>query len=97
MQCPIILKAFFQYLGRFSNALNYFDKYYLLILTMTTESLAAIAKMSAHDATPGQAFSTAVFILSMTSKPLAEFLFAFEFFSPVKVAVSSRSTDPSQP
>lgn len=69
----------------------------ICILTRTTESLAAIARMSAQDTTPGHAFSTAVFILSMTSNPLAEFKLAFAVFSPVKLEVSSKSNEPSQP
>lgn len=64
---------------------------------MTTESRAAMARMSAHETMPGQAFSTAVFISSITSNPLAEFLLGFAFFSPVKLAVSSSSNDPSHP
>lgn len=67
------------------------------LLTMTTESLAETAKMSAHDTTPGHAFSTAVFILSMTSNPLAEFRLGFAVFSPVKLDVSSNSNEPSHP
>ena len=62
-----------------------------------TESLAAMAKMSAHDIIPGQIFSTAVFIWSITSNPRSEFLFGKAFFSPVKVEVSSSKTDPSHP
>jgi hypothetical protein len=34
---------------------------------------------------------------SITSNPLAEFLFGAAFFSPVNVAVSSNKMDPSQP
>lgn len=64
---------------------------------MTTESLAAMAKMSAHETTPGQAFSTTVFIWSITSNPRSESLFGIAFFSPVKVDVSSSKTDPSHP
>lgn len=64
---------------------------------MTTESLAVMAKISAQETTPGQTFSTAVLILSMTSKPLAEFLFGIAFFSPVKFDVSSRNKEASQP
>ncbi|KAH0470498.1 hypothetical protein IEQ34_000221 [Dendrobium chrysotoxum] len=64
---------------------------------MTTESLAVMAKISAQETTPGQAFSTAAFILSITSNPLTDWLFGPAFFSPVKLGVSSRSKDPSQP
>jgi hypothetical protein len=61
------------------------------------ESLAAMASISAHETTPGHAFSTADFMLSMTSNPLAEFWFGAAFFSPVKEDVSSSKSDPSHP
>lgn len=64
---------------------------------MATESLAAMARMSAQDTTPGHALSTWAFILSMTSNPLAEFLLGTAFFSPVMLDVSSRSREPSHP
>lgn len=64
---------------------------------MATESREATANMSAHETTPGHAFSTADLILSTTSKPLAEALFGTAFFSPVKLDVSSRRIDPSHP
>lgn len=67
------------------------------ILTIITASLAARAKMSTHDTTDGQAFSTSAFMLSITSYPLAELRFGKAFFSPLKFTVSSRSTEPSQP
>ena len=51
------------------------------ILTIATESRAATAKISAHDTTPGQEFSTEVLMLSTTSKPLAELLFGAANFS----------------
>lgn len=65
--------------------------------TITTASLAVMAKMSAHETTPGHAFSTAAFILSTTSNPLTEFLLGVAVFSPVNVDVSSSNNDPSQP
>lgn len=64
---------------------------------MTTESLAAMARTSAHETTPGQAVSTLDFISSTTSNPLTEFAFGAAFFSPMKEDVSSRSTEPSHP
>lgn len=67
------------------------------ILTITTESLAVITKMSAQDTTPGHSFSTAAFIWSMTPNPLTELLLGVAVFSPLKVAVSSNSNDASQP
>ena len=69
----------------------------ILILTKTTPSRAASAKMSAQDTVALQLASTRVLIVSITSKPLAEFRFGPAFFSPVKVAVSSSSIDASQP
>lgn len=63
----------------------------------TTPSLAAMARISAQDTVLLQAASTRVLIVSMTSNPLAEFRFGNAFFSPVKVGVSSRSIDASQP
>lgn len=68
------------------------------ILTKTTPSLAAMARISAQDTVlPPQAASTRVLMVSMTSNPLAEFRFGNAFFSPVKVGVSSSSIDASQP
>lgn len=65
---------------------------------MATESLAAIAKISAHDTTGRlQALSTAALISSTTSKPLIELRFGSAVFSPTKKGVSSSRTDPSQP
>lgn len=64
---------------------------------ISTESLAAMAKISAQETTPGQTFSTADLMLSTTSNPRAEFRFGLAFFSPVNEDVSSSSTDPSQP
>lgn len=66
-------------------------------LTITTESRAAMVTISAHETTPGHAFSTLVFILSTTSNPLSELLLGPAVFSPVKDEVSSRRTDPSHP
>lgn len=66
-------------------------------LTKATPSRAATARMSAHETVALQAASRRVLMASITSKPLAEFLFGPAFFSPVNVAVSSSSTDPSQP
>lgn len=62
-----------------------------------TPSRAASAKISAHETVPLQAASTLDLIVSITSKPLIEFLLGNAFFSPVKEVVSSRSTDASQP
>ncbi|WVY93865.1 hypothetical protein V8G54_032953 [Vigna mungo] len=62
-----------------------------------TASLAATAKMSAQETTPWHMFSNLDFMLSITSKPLRELAFGNEFFSPVKVSVSSNNTDASHP
>lgn len=62
--------------------------------TKSTASLAAIASISAHETTPLHALSTAVLMVSTTSKPLAEFKFAPANFSP---SVPSRRTDASHP
>ncbi|CAA7392915.1 unnamed protein product [Spirodela intermedia] len=64
---------------------------------MTVESRAAIARMSAHDTTPGHTFSTRDLIRSMTENPRTELLLGLAVFSPIKFPVSSRSIDPSQP
>ena len=66
-------------------------------LTMTVESRAAIATISAHETTPGQAFSTLDLISSITLNPLTDPTLGLAVFSPVKEEVSSRSMDPSQP
>lgn len=63
----------------------------------TIPSLVASARISAHDTVALQEASTLVLMVSITSKPLAEFLFGPAFFSPVNVAVSSNKIDPSQP
>jgi len=64
---------------------------------MTTLSLAAMARMSAQETTPGHTFSTADLTASMTSKPRTEPLLGVAIFSPWKLAVSSSSSDASQP
>jgi hypothetical protein len=53
------------------------------ILTMTTLSLAAMARMSAQD-------TTSVLTASMTSKPLTESLLGFAIFSPWKLGVQQQ-------
>lgn len=63
----------------------------------TTESRAVMASISAQETAPGQAFSTADLMLSMTSNPRAELRLGTAFFSPVKDDVSSSRTDPSHP
>ena len=66
-------------------------------LTCTTESLAAMAKISAQDTTPGHAFSTADLMLSITVNPRAELRLGPAFCSPVKLDVSSSRIEPSHP
>lgn len=63
-------------------------------LTKTTESLAAMVNISAHETTPLHWFSTAVFMESITSYPLAELLLASENFS---LSVPSNRIDASHP
>ena len=64
---------------------------------MTTLSLAAMARMSAQETTPGQTFTTADLMASMTSNPLAEPLLGVAIFSPWKLGVSSSNSEASQP
>lgn len=64
---------------------------------MAVESLEAMASISAQETTPGHTFSTADFMLSTTSNPLAELKLGAALFSPVKDDVSSRRIDPSHP
>lgn len=66
-------------------------------LTATTESRAATARMSAQETTWGQTLSTWDLMESTTSKPRKDRSLGPAVFSPVKLAVSSRRTDPSQP
>lgn len=56
-----------------------------------------MAKISAHETTPGHTDSTLDFMASITSKPLKESLLGSAVFSPLLEGVSSSSTDPSQP
>ena len=63
--------------------------------TRWTESLATMANISAQDTTPLHELSTELLILSMTSNPLAEFLFGVANFS-ISSSPSSR-IEPSQP
>ena len=63
-------------------------------LTATTESLAATAKMSAQDTTPGHKFSNWDLMVSITSKPLIDFLLGRASLSP---SLTSNSTDASHP
>lgn len=65
--------------------------------TRTTESLAAIVRMSAQDTTPGHSDSISDFMASISSNPLNEFAFGAAVFSPTKLGVSSNSTDASHP
>lgn len=67
------------------------------LLTATTESLAAVATMSAQETTPGHHFSSCAFMLSMTSYPLRELTLGNALCSPLKVVVSFNNTDASHP
>jgi len=70
------------------------SKYLKSKLTRRTESRAAMASISAQDTTPLHWLSTAVFIASTTSNPLAEFMLGKANFSP---SFPSSRTDASQP
>jgi len=65
------------------------------IITRSTESLAAMASISAQETTPLHALSTELLIVSTTSYPLTEFLLGIADFS--ASSPPSRSIDPSQP
>jgi hypothetical protein len=65
--------------------------------TMTVESRAARARMSAQETVPGQAASSAALISSMTSKPLAESLLGLDRFSLTMDPLLSSRSDASQP
>jgi hypothetical protein len=65
--------------------------------TVTVESRAATARMSAHETVREQTASTCALMLSTTLKPLSEPLLGNDPCSPVKLAVSTSSTDASQP
>ena len=70
---------------------------FILLLTIWKPSLAANAAISAQETTPGHAFSSLDFALSMTLNPRRLGLFAGESFSAVFEGVESIKTDPSQP
>ena len=65
--------------------------------TKTTDSSAAIVSISAQETVAGQALSNKAFILSTTSKPLAELLFPPASFSLTIVSELSNKSEPSQP
>lgn len=69
------------------------------VVTATTESRAATAKISAQETRLGvlHTLSTSDLILSITSKPLTEFAFGTAFFSLSMLGVSSRRIEPSHP
>jgi len=67
----------------------------LNIITRKTESLAAMATISAQETTPLHALSTELLIVSTTSYPLTEFRLGIADFS--TSAPPSSSIDPSQP
>lgn len=70
-----------------------FDRY----CTKTVESLAARARMSAQDTVCGHSLSKAHLISSITSNPLAEFMFGFDPFSLTMVSVLSNNIEASHP
>ena len=64
---------------------------------MTVESRAARARTSAQETVRGQAASSAAFISSTTSNPLAESLFGLDRFSLTTDALLSSRIDASHP
>jgi len=69
---------------------------WLQYLTKKTASLAAMARISAHETTPGHWSSSSSLIASITSKPL-RLKFPGESFSAVLSSVESIKTEPSHP
>lgn len=69
----------------------------LKVFTTTTESLAAMARMSAHETVAGHTVSRSAFIESITSNPRRELRFGGAVFSPTNPSVSSNNTEPSHP
>lgn len=67
------------------------------VLTSTTESLAAMARISAHETIPLHTASNLALALSITSKPRKVILLAKPSFSARLFGVESINTDPSQP
>lgn len=67
------------------------------MLTRTTESLAAIVKVSAQDTIEGHALSSASLIAWMTINPLAESQLGFDSFSLTMLSLLSNKNKPSQP
>lgn len=70
-----------------------------MVSTKETADSAARARMSAQDTTPGHEFSTAVLMLSTTSKPRVEFVFGAASFSlwMLLLLLLSSKIEPSQP
>lgn len=67
------------------------------MLTRTTESRAARARISAQETVWGQTCSSLALISSITSYPLREFLFGPASFSLLNALFLSNSIDASQP
>lgn len=67
------------------------------VFTTTTESLAAMARMSAHETVSGHTLSRSAFIESITSNPRRELRFGGAVFSPTNPSVSSNKTEASHP
>jgi len=65
--------------------------------TSTAESRDAMARRSAQETVFGQAHSSILLMVSITSNPLAEFLLPPMFFSVVMPGASSNRRDPSHP
>lgn len=65
--------------------------------TSTAESRDVMARISAQETVFGQAHSSILLMVSMTSKPLAELLLPPMFFSVTIPGASSNKIDPSHP
>lgn len=66
------------------------------IITRETASLAASAKISAQETTPGHFASNSALAVSITAKP-SKLRLGLASFSARLVAVEFNNTDPSQP
>lgn len=69
----------------------------LVNITIETNIWEEMAKISAHETTPGQTFSNAVLISSTTSNPAAELALGAAFFSLAMPSASSSKIEPSHP
>ena len=94
--CVCINKLWLALEFSLTKSINYKTNSYVT-LTITVESLAAKAMISAQETVLGHSFSSADLILSITSNPRTEFLFGFELFSVIMLPLLSSNIDASQP